>query len=116
MLTIPFEAQAKAEEPMPDLSPPETYVYQSIAILAARYRLGRITAEQSRREMEIIRHNYEQCIFYHRDTKYMAEFWRDIEWALDRYGKERTIENADILHDACLGLLKRNHDTKETEP
>lgn len=104
-MQIPFEAQAKAGEPMPDgLSESEIAVYQSIACLAARYRLGRVSAEQSQREMAQIRKAYDHAQIVKRETKHMADFWSSLGAALMRYGTDRTLENADILWRSASGL------------
>lgn len=106
---IPFEEIAKSGGPMPDdLSAADVMIFQAIGHLVARYRLGYVTAEQSRIEMAQIRRAYERAQdeeeALRKAHKWSQDFYRSTEWAVDQYGRNRTPENAEIMWRACSSL------------
>lgn len=106
---IPFEEIAKSGGPMPDdLSAADVMIFQAIGHLVARYRLGYVSAEQSRIEMAQIRRAYERAEEIaqadRRASQWVQDFHRSTEWALDKFGTDRTLENAEIMWRACSSL------------
>ena len=92
---------------MPEgLSAGEQWVYQSIALLAARCRLKAISDEQALYEAAEIRKAYAKVETFRRDTVRQAEFWRDVEDVTTAYAKDRTPENAETMYKVCVGLMR----------
>lgn len=108
MTTIPFEAQAKALEPMPDgLNEREQWTYQAICELVTRYRANGVTAEQSKKEMAQIRKRYHQSQTQLEEMyREIQEFWIRTAAVADAYAKDPTPANAETLYKVASGLMK----------
>lgn len=107
-MTFRYDREAKQGLPMPDgLTWAEQGTYQAVAALTARYTLGKIGAEQSKKEYAAIMSAYEQAAYRERLLAYHARLLADIELVHIRYRKERTVEAADELSDTLDGFLTR---------
>lgn len=118
MIEIPYEQDAKAGQPMPSLDAEDTGIYQAIACLTSRYRLGQIDATQAQSDMAAIRNAYdrsqkrkaheaEEQAYMDKHYQMAARFWSSCEWACDNFGKDQTIENAITMWKVIAGLLKK---------
>ena len=104
-----YEREAARGDPMPDgLSLAEQQTYQAIRYLYAVYRSKRITQEQAAkeksrilREMKMVQEK--EDLKEKAYNRYVA-MWKDLEAAANRYGKERTLENADKLIESIYGV------------
>lgn len=104
MQSFKYEQQAKRNEPMPDgLNFVEQLVYQSIALLTSRYRLGQLDAEQAKREMLQIKKQYEKNADRDKYIEHCAQLWIDIELTACAFNKDETIENARQMRDVIYG-------------
>lgn len=104
-VTLPFELQAKAHEPMPDgLTAAEQAAYQAISLLVFRYRQGLVTAEQSKSEMDEIRRSVMDDFKLSRGWRAIARFMTGVESASIRYAKDKSPENAEHLYRVVSGL------------
>lgn len=107
-----WEADAMRGDPMPDGLPlEEQKAFQAMAHLYARFRLKQITREVGSEEkgaivhqMDVERQNREAR---ERLSERFAGFFRQVESVANRYAKDRTPENADILWAVVSGLIKQ---------
>lgn len=104
-----YEKPAARGDPMPDgLSLAEQQTYQAIRYLYAVYRAKRITQEQAAKEKATIlrklRIAQEKEALMDKAHQRAIKMWKDLETATNRYGKERTLENADKLIEAIYGV------------
>ena len=104
-----YERQAARGDPMPDgLSLAEQQTYQAIRYLYAVYRAKRITQEQAGKEKATIlrqlRTAQEKESLHEKVYKRSVAMWKDLEAAANRYGTDRTLENADKLIEAIYGV------------
>ena len=96
MAKYEYEREAARGDPMPDgLSLAEQQTYQAIRYLYAVYRAKRITQAQAAQEKEALMEKS-----YAKQTA----MWKDLEAAANRYGTDRTLENADKLIEAIYGV------------
>lgn len=104
MSNFKYEMQAKRNEQMPDgLSLVDQAAYQSIAHLTSRYLLGQIDADGAKREMNIIKREYEKNQSREKYIFHCAQLWIDIELAATAFNKNETIENARQMRDIIYG-------------
>lgn len=102
-----WENAAKRNQPMPDgLSSAEQRAFQSLALLAARYKLGGLTAEQAVKESKEIDKSFEHDAYCDKLNDWHIRLTKNIEIAHARYRKERTIEAADLLSDVIDGFVR----------
>lgn len=106
-MVFPWENKAKRCEPMPDgLKQSEQLAYQSIALLAARYRLGGLSDEQAVADRKKIDQRYLIDAANEGYIQWTVELRKRIEIAQSKYRKERTIESADLLSDVLDGFVR----------
>lgn len=104
-----YERQAARGDPMPDgLSLAEQQTYQAIRYLYAVYRAKRITQAQAAQEkakmLRELRMMQEKEALVEKSYAKQTAMWKDLETAANRYGTERTLENADKLIEAIYGV------------
>lgn len=106
-MVFTWENKAKRCEPMPDgLKQSEQLAYQSIALLAARYRLGGLSDEQAIKDRKKIDQRYLIDAANEGYIQWTVDLRRRIEVAHSRYRKERTVEAADRLSDVIDGFVR----------
>lgn len=103
-----YEREAARGDPMPDgLSLAEQQTYQAIRYLYAVYRAKRITQAQAAQEkakvLRELRMMQEKEALMEKSYAKTA-MWKDLEAAANRYGTDRTLENADKLIEAIYGV------------
>jgi anti-sigma factor ChrR (cupin superfamily) len=103
-----YEREAARGDPMPDgLSLAEQQTYQAIRYLYAVYRAKRITQAQAAQEkakvLRELRMMQEKEALQQKAYNRSIAMWKDLEAAANRYGTERTLENADKLIEAIYG-------------
>jgi len=106
-MVFPWENKAKRCEPMPDgLKQSEQLAYQSIALLAARYRLGGLSDEQAIKDRKKIDQRYLIDSANEGYIQWTVDLRKRIEVAQSKYRLERTIEAADLLSDVLDGFVR----------
>lgn len=107
MIHYTWEIAAKRNEPMPDgLSLTEQMAFQALAELAARYKLGAVSAEQAKRERQEIDRAFACRLAGDQAAKWMTDFRAKIEIAHDRYRLDPTAENAEVLSKVIDGFVR----------
>lgn len=104
-----YERQAARGDPMPDgLSLAEQQTYQAIRYLYAVYRAKRITQTQAAQEKATIlrklRMVQEKEALMDKAHQRAIKMWKDLEFAANQYGVNKSIENADKLIEAIYGV------------
>lgn len=107
-MELPYEREAMRGNLMPDgLRLHDQSAFQALRNLYDRYKRGAITKEDASAEKRLIvaQRNREEASFEQnrRYTLLHAKLWKEIEAAGNRYGRERTIENADAFYQAVYG-------------
>lgn len=106
-VTLPWEKKAMVGEEMPDgLSYPDQLLYQAMALLYARYRLGSISREQAVVEKKKLLEEYRVYQFQEDMGKEWVERIRLTDMARAEYRKNPTIKNADKLIAILEGRVK----------
>lgn len=114
MPTLPYERSAMQNAPMPhNLMFPDQLMYQSLALLYARYRLKLISREQASVEKKQLLREHENAIFFWGLGKRWSEIIKKTEIARAEYRKNRTLENADRLLSSIDGMLPSSTDGVE---
>lgn len=108
-VTLPYEKQAMRGDVMPSgLSCPDQFMFQALAFLYARYRIGAVTRERATSEKKELLEQYRVYKFQWD----MGDRWTNLikrtEEARTEYRKNKTIENADQLL-CCIDGVK-NYD------
>ena len=102
-----WENAAKRNAPMPNgLTASEQVAYQSIALLAARYRLGAVSAEQAQKERKDIDRAFAARLACDKASKWSVDLRKRIEIAHAKYRKEHTLEAADLLSNVIDGFVR----------
>ena len=106
-----LEKAAMRGEPMPDgLSLVDQVYFQGLAYLYARFRLkviDRATGSREKGQMLYQRDLRERSQKFESElAKWHSELRKQIEGALNRYRKERTLEAADNLANVLEGKLQ----------
>lgn len=102
---LDYERSAMQNAPMPPgLKFPDQLMYQSLALLYARYRLGVVTREQASVEKKQLLREHEAFSYRWSLGDHYAEIIKRTEAARTAYRKGRTIENADALLLAIDGI------------
>ena len=109
MAKYEYEREAARGDPMPDgLSLAEQQTYQAIRYLYAVYRAKRITQAQAAQEkakvLRELRMMQEKETLQQKAYNRSIAMWKNLESAANRYGTERTLENADKLIEAIYGV------------
>ena len=104
-----YEREAARGDPMPDgMSLAEQQTYQAIRYLYAVYRGKRITQAQAAQEKATIlrklRAAQEKEALQQKAYNRSIAMWKDLETAANRYGTDRTLENADKLIETIYGV------------
>lgn len=104
-----YEREAARGDPMPEgLTMTEQATYQGMRYLYAVYRAGRLTKEAAAREkaamLRELNRSREREDLRERLEKKTAAMWKAVEAAGNRYGTERTLENADAFVEAVYGV------------
>lgn len=106
MPALDYERSAMQNAPMPPgLTFPDQLMYQSLALLYARYRLKTITREQASNEKRKLLREHEAFSYRWSLGDHYAEVIKRTEAARTAYRKSRTIENADKLLQAIDGIM-----------
>lgn len=104
MSELSYERAAMRGDPMPrDLAFPDQLMYQSLALLYARYRASTITREQASAEKKQLLREHETFVYRWKLGDHYVETIKKTELAASAYRKERTLENADKLIEAIEG-------------
>lgn len=117
-MEFPFERAAMHGEPMPEeLRLHEQAAYQAMRHLYAVYQQGGISREAAAREKRLIYAAFEKERMAFENSREAfrvhAELWKNIEAAGNRFGRERTIENAEAFVAAVYGCgLKPKEEQK----
>jgi len=102
-----WEQQAKRNEPMPGgLSLTDQMAYQTLAELAARYKMKAVSAEQAKRERAALDRAYATRLACDEASRWSVELRKRIEIAHAKYRKDPTLENAKLLSDVIDGFVK----------
>ena len=107
-MEFPFERAAMRGDPMPEgLRIYEQAAYQALRYLYAMYPRKAISRKDAAREKKLIRvqHDRAKADFEtnRRNLLAHAEMWKKIEAAANRFGQERTLENAEAFVRAVYG-------------
>lgn len=82
--------------------------YQNLSLLYRRFRLGQITREEGsvqKKQMEYQRDLLDRRVMTkERVSAAAAKQLRDVEYAANRYAKERSLEHADGMYQAIYGI------------
>lgn len=115
-MEFPFERAAMRGDPMPDgLRLYEQSAFQALRHLYAMYHRKAISREAAAREKKQIRFQYDRAkADFESNRKNMlanAKIWKEIEGAANRFGTERTMENAEAFVQAVYGCgIKKKGD------
>ena len=102
-----WESAAKAGLPMPSgLCQSEIRAFQAMALLAKRYKMQAVSAEQAKKERAEIDRAFASDSGADAANAWVVGLRKRIEIAHSRYRKERTIEAADRLSDVIDGFLR----------
>lgn len=98
--------------PMPKgLDLAEQMLFQAFRRLYQYAKLVQMPPERGRQEKLAILREYEKRAAQVRHMEKTAAMWKEIEAAANRYGTERTLENADAFVEAVYGVrLKQKED------
>lgn len=106
-MVFPWENKAKRCEPMPDgLKQSEQLAYQSIALLAARYRLGGLSDEQAVADRKKIDKRYLIDAANEGYIQWTVDVRRRVEMAVNRFRREPNIANANVMADVLDGFVR----------
>ena len=106
-MVFPWENKAKRCEPMPDgLKQSEQLAYQSIALLAARYRLGGLSDEQAVADRKKIDQRYLIDAANEGYIQWTVDVRRRVEMAVNRFRREPSIANANVMADVLDGFVR----------
>ena len=102
---------------MPDGLPPvEQAAYQGMRYLYAVYRAGRLSKDAAAREKAALLRELtrarEREELRDRIERKTAAMWKAIEAAANRYGTQRTLENADAFVKAVYGALVKKKEER----
>ena len=119
-MEFPFEREAMRGDPMPEgLRIYEQAAYQALRYLYAMYHRKAISREDAAREKNQVRFQYDRAKAdfeaNRRNLLAHARMWKEIEEAANRFGQERTMENAEAFVQAVYGcrLKKEVHQSEE---
>lgn len=118
-MEFPFERAAMRGDPMPDgLRLYEQSAFQALRHLYAMYHRKAISREDAAREKNQIRFQYDRAkADFEANRKNIlanANMWKEIEGAANRFGRERTMENAEAFVQAVYGCgLKKGGERVE---
>jgi len=102
-----WETDAKLNKPMPDgLSLTDQMAYQTLAELAARYKMKAVSVEQAKRERAELDRAYAIRLAGDAAAKCMVDLRVKIELAHSIYRKDPTLENAKLLSDVLDGFVR----------
>lgn len=107
-MEFPFERAAMRGDPMPEgLRIYEQAAFQALRHLYAMYHRKAISREEAAREKKLIRFQYDRAkADFETNRKNIlqnAGMWKKIEEAANRFGRERTLENAEAFVRAVYG-------------
>lgn len=106
-MVFPWENKAKRCEPMPDgLKQSEQLAYQSIALLAARYRLGGLSDEQAVADRKKIDQRYLIDAANEGYIQWTVDVRRRVEMAVNQFRREPSIANANVMADVLDGFVR----------
>ena len=106
-MVFPWENKAKRCEPMPDgLKQSEQLAYQSIALLAARYRLGGLSDEQAIADRKKIDKRYLIDAANEGYIQWTVDVRRRVEIAVNQFRREPSIANANVMADVLDGFVR----------
>lgn len=104
-VVLPYEKQAQRGDCMPSgLSYPDQIMFQALAFLYARYRIGAVTRERATSEKKELLEHYRVCQFQWDMGARWTALIKQTEAACTEYRKNRTIENADNLLTSIEGV------------
>lgn len=107
-MEFPFERAAMRGDPMPEgLRLYEQSAFQALRHLYSMYHRKAISREDAAREKKLIRFQYDRAkADFETNRKNIldnARMWKEIEEAANRFGKDRTLENAEAFVQAVYG-------------
>ena len=107
-MELPFERAAMRGDPMPEgLRIYEQAAYQALRYLYAMYHRKAISREDAAREKKLIRVQYDRAKadFETNQSNLLAHAgtWRKTEEPANRFGQERTLDNAEAFVRAVYG-------------
>lgn len=106
MIEFSFERAAMHNEETPaGLSLSERKLYICLRGLYAQYKSGFITREQASKEKNALVKEYERDAYLDKLQAHYCKIIKDVELAVSRYRKERTIENANTVIGIFYGDL-----------
>lgn len=106
-MTFPWEADAKANKPMPaGLKASEQVAYQALAHLTARWRLGVVSSEQAIKERKQIDQRYLIDAANEGYIQWTVDVRRRVEMAVNRFRREPSIANANVMADVLDGFVR----------
>lgn len=106
MPALDYERSAMQNAPMPPgLTFPDQLMYQSLALLYARYRLKLISREQAQKEKQSLLREHETTKYKWSLGGHWASVLKNTELTCSAYRKNRTLDNADKLVQALEGVL-----------
>lgn len=120
-MEFPFERAAMRGDPMPDgLRLYEQSAFQALRHLYAMYHRKAISRDDAAREKDQIRFQYDRAkADFETNRKNIlahAKLWKEIESAANRFGRERTLENAEAFVQAVYGCgLKKEGEHVEKQ-
>lgn len=119
-MEFPFERAAMEGGPMPaGLRLYEQAAFQALRYLYDMYRRKAISREEAAREKKLIwfQYNRARADFEasRRNILSTARMWKEIEAAGSRFGRERTLENAEAFVRAVYGCGLKETKTEQKE-
>lgn len=97
-MELSYERAAVHGEPMPSgLTFPDQCMFQALAALYARYRMGTVTREQATHEKKQLLEKHRVHQFNWEMGEHYVSVIKKTEHARSEYRKRRTLENADNL-------------------
>ena len=106
-MEYPFERAAMRGDPMPEgLTGAEQLLFQSLALLYARYHAGQIDRDAAKREKALLERTYRvrsaDCVLWART----AAMWAALEGPMAIYNREKTIEHAERCFEVLYGVRR----------
>lgn len=105
-IVLPYETAAQRNDPMPDgLIFPDQLMYQSLALLYTRYRLGAIDRDRATAEKTKLLLEYEAIKTKWSMGDHFVARLKSTERARAEYRKDKTLGNADKILIAFDGVI-----------
>ena len=116
MTNFKYEKEAKANEPMLDnLSLPEQWCWQAIALLTGRYRYGLISSNEAAQELAKIKKQYNEMEAEVKYIKCCSALWRNVEGAAMRFNDNPCRDTAYEMREAIYGDVFKDKEKRWNE-